>query len=614
MIVLEHDVNGEKVLINVVDHPDDLVHFRAFITAHKRCLAVDTETTGLEIYSRDFRCRLVQFGNEHESFILPVDESETQLQAEVEWALEQLGTIVMQNASYDLQVLDQCFGIKMETLWPRVLDTQILAKLVDPRPYGAGGFGHSLEELIAEFISKQQAEDVKKLMAKLAKEHKTTKAKIWATIDLFHPEYLLYAGMDTVFTARLCRKLTKLVPDVSRGLVPYEHKVAEICSYVDRKGFLLDVEYSQALSDRWLYEKSVWESILFTEYGLENPNSNEQCADVIEEAGWKIKGRTEGGKRQVNADLYDEMIKKGTPEQAALAAMIQETQKLGKWRNTWVQKFLDVRDVDDRCHTFVNPLQARTSRMSITGIPAQTLPAGDYTVRRCFLAEEGQIMGSIDYQTQELRVLAALSGDKTMIEAFRTGADLHQMTADAAQVPRKIGKMANFLTVYGGGAKTLAEQAGIDIVTAKRVLDAFARTYPGVARYSKKLAAEAKRNGYVINAVGRRLPVDSSRSYSALNYMVQSTSRDVTCRALIKLHEAGFTPYIRLPIHDEIVASLPAEKAAWGAKRIADLMAETMGPITIGTDPEVGGRSWGSLYVKEEDRPNITDPHLLVAA
>lgn len=612
MIELRHEVDGHEVLINVVESDEDLGGFIDFIRANKRCLAVDTETTGLDIYSSSFRLRLVQFGNDHESWVLPVELGGGIPENAVE-ALYQLDKLVFQNASYDLQVLDQCLGVPMEDMWPKVLDTQILAKLVDPRPFGAGGFGHSLEELIAEFISKEQADNVKKLMAKLAKEHKTTKAKIWATIDLLHPEYLLYAGMDTVFTARLCRILAPKVPAVSKSLVPYEHKISEICSYIDRKGFLLDVEYSQKLSDQWLYEKSVWDAILFTEYGLENSNSNEQCADVIEEAGWKILGRTEGGKRQVNADLYEEMLEKGTPAQAELAAIIQESQKLGKWRNTWVKKFLDVMDDDQRCHTFINPLQARTSRMSITGIPAQTLPANDYTVRRCFIADEGEVMSSIDYQTQELRVLAALSGDETMINAFRTGADLHQMTADAAGVPRKVGKMANFLTVYGGGAKTLAEQAGISVQLAKRVLDAFARTYPGVARYSKKLAAEAGRKGYIVNAMGRRLPVDSSRTYSALNYMIQSSSRDVTCRALIRLHEAGFTPYLRLPIHDEVVASLPAEKAVWGSKKIAQLMAESMGPVSIGTDPEVGGRSWGSMYVPEKEQPNITDPYLLVA-
>lgn len=592
MILLRHEVAGDLVNIHVVEHPEDLGGFRSFLSEHGKCLAVDTETTGLDIYSDSFHCRLVQFGTRDEAWVLPVELGD-ELVWEVREALRKIDKIVMQNASYDLQVLDRCFGIKMEELWPKVLDTKIMAQLVDPRPFEAGGFGHSLEELIAQFISKELSQDVKGLMVKLAQEHKTTKAKIWALIDLFHPEYLKYAGMDTIFTARVCSKLAPLIPDVSRPLVAYEHKLSEICSYVDRRGFLLDVDYAQTLSDNMRNDQQVWEAIAFTEYGVEKVNSTEDVAEALEvETGIKITGRTETGKRKVDKELLGQLIEDGNE----LAMIVEESKRLGKWNTTWVQKFLDTRDSDDRCHTFINPLQARTSRMSITGIPAQTLPASDWIIRRCFVAEPGHLISSVDYQTQELRVLAALSGDHTMIEAFKQGADLHQITADASAVVRKVGKMANFLTVYGGGAKTLAEQAHIDFPTAKRVLDGFAKTYPSVARLSKKLGAEASKNGHIITPMGRRLPVDSSRSYSALNYMIQSSSRDVTCRALIRLHEAGYTPYLRLPIHDEIVASLPAEKAQWGAREIGRIMQEEMGPVTIGTDPEVGKRSWGSLY------------------
>lgn len=594
MIELKHEVAGDLVTVNVVENPDDLEGFREFIRAHSRCIAVDTETTGLDIYSSSFECRLVQFGTQSEAWILPVELSD-KLVAEARDALGVIDKIVMQNASYDLQVLDRCFGIKMEELWPKVLDTQILAKLVDPRPFEAGGFGHSLEHLVAKFVSEETARDVKGLMTKLAKEHKTTKAEIWSIIDLFHPEYLTYAGMDTIFTARVCSKLVKLVPDVSRGLVPYEHKVSEICSYIDRKGFLLDVDYANALSDKWSAEREVWEAIAFTEYGVDSVNSTEDVAEGLEEMGVRITGRTETNKRQVNKELLGRLIEDGNE----LASLVEEAKKLGKWNTTWVRKFLNARDSDDRCHTFINPLQARTSRMSITGIPAQTLPASDSFVRRCFVAEPGHTICSVDYQAQELRVLAALSGDKTMIQAFKDSADLHQITADASGVSRKIGKMANFLTVYGGGPKKLAEQASVDFDTARRVLDGFVKTYPGVSRYSKQLAASAGRSGHIVTPMGRRLPVDSARAYSALNYMIQSSSRDVTCRALIRLHEAGFTPYLRLPIHDEIVASIPAGKAKWGASKIAAIMAEQMGPVMISTEAEIGKRSWGSLYGAE---------------
>lgn len=159
--------------------------------------------------------------------------------------------------------------------------------------------------------------------------------------------------------------------------------------------------------------------------------------------------------------------------------------------------------------------------------------------------------------------------------------------------------MANFLNVYGGGPAKLAESADISFPMAKRVLDAFAATYPGVGKLSAKLQREASLDGFIVTPTGRRLPVDPTRAYSALNYVIQSTSRDVTGRALVRLHEAGFTPYLRLPIHDEVLASLPAEHAELGAKRIADIMAEQMGEVHIGTDLQIGKRSWGSLYGSE---------------
>ncbi|MGV2384122.1 MAG UNVERIFIED_CONTAM: DNA polymerase, partial [Thermobifida fusca] len=126
----------------------------------------------------------------------------------------------------------------------------------------------------------------------------------------------------------------------------------------------------------------------------------------------------------------------------------------------------------------------------------------------------------------------------------------------------------------------------------------------------RKLQDEARRNGYIITPSGRRLPVDPDRAYSALNYLVQSTSRDVTCRGLVRLHKAGFTPYLRLPIHDEVVASLPREKAEWGAARIGELMAEHMGPVHIRTDPEVPGKHWGAEYMTLPDDPDSPDLEL----
>ncbi len=596
---LRSEVSGQRVVVNVVETEADLGGFRNFVRGNLNFLGLDSETTGLDIYSDDYRCRTVQFGTPTEAWVVPVEKG-PRFKEDVRLALRGVKGFVLHNASFDLQVFDRCLGVPMEELWPKVTDTKILAHLVDPRARMEGGSGHSLEELTGHYIDPVVAETVKGLMAKLAREFKTVKAKIWSLIDIDHPEYNLYAGMDPILAARLMRKLLPLVPQGSKPLIPYEHKLAEVCAYMERTGFLLDEEYTRRLSARLQGDEDAWKH-LAKEMGCENINSTEQVADVIESRGTKIKGRTETGKRKVDKTLLADLVKQGDE----FAKAVVEGKKAGKWRTTWVDGFLKGMDSDGRCHAHINPLQARTGRMSITGIPAQTLPAKDSLIRNCFIADPGQLIASVDYQAQELRVLAALSGDKTMIQAFRDGADLHLMTAQAAfgdhitaehKAERGYAKVVNFGRVYGGGAKTVAEQTGLDLKTAKQVVDGFDRAYPGVKVLSAKLQQEASRRGCIITPTGRRLPVDPARAYSALNYLIQSSSRDVTGRALVRLHEAGFTPYLRLPIHDEVLASVPEAKAEWGAGEIARLMAEEMGPVFIGTDPDVGGRSWGSLY------------------
>jgi DNA polymerase-1 len=441
-------------------------------------------------------------------------------------------------------------------------------------------------------------------MNDLAKTHKTTKANVWKKVPLDDPHYQLYSGMDPILAARLLQRLIPLIPSTAESLIPYEHSLAAVCAAMERTGFLLDAAYAEKLAAELKYDESRYNEIALN-HGCEMVNSTDKVADVLERLGFSVKGRTPSGKRQVNDDLLSELAVKEFenkhfgPQINEFAHAVIEAKKAGKWRKTWVQKFLDQRDSNDRCHASINPLRARTARMSITGIPAQTLPAGDSTIRRCFLADEGQLITSVDYQAQELRVLAALSEDSTMIQAFRNNADLHQLTADAAGVDRSVGKATNFTYVYGGGPAKVAETAGVSFPMAKRVVDAFSETYPGVARLSAQLQREASADGFITTPGGRRLPVDPTRAYSALNYVIQSTSRDVTGRALVRLHKAGFTPYLRLVIHDEVLCSLPAEKAEWGAAEIGRIMAEQMGPVLIGTDPEVGGRSWGSLYGSE---------------
>jgi DNA polymerase I-like protein with 3'-5' exonuclease and polymerase domains len=603
MKLIEERVAGERVEIHVLERPEDLEDFREFIRNNLKGLAFDTETTGLDIYSTDYKLRLAQFGTRDTAYVIPVELFGA---FEVIRALKALRVLVIQNASFDLQVVQRCLGVPMEELWPKVKDTKIYAHLVDSRGREEGGTGTSLEDITRVYIDAGVADRVKGSMTEIAKSLKTTKAKVWKVVPLDHHGYNLYAGMDPILTTRAAEALIPRVPVVSRPLISFEHELAEIMSYYERGGFLLDEEYTTTLRGDLIAREEVALTAAFEFGGLENVNSTEQVADAFESLGVRIKGRTPSGKRQVDKKFLEEQLKSGG-KPGALAEWITEAKKAHKWRTTWVESFLNGMDADGRCHASINPLRARTARMSITGIPAQTLPSGDWMIRRCFIADPGQSIVSVDYQAQELRILAALSGDVTMIQAFRDGWDLHLMTAQAAwgdwvtkeSKERKYAKVVNFGRVYGGGAKTVAEQTGLSFPEAKRVVEAFDKRYPGVKKLSDRLMYEAQQQGYIVSPSGRVMYVDRDRGYAAMNYMVQGTGRDVTARGIVKLHKAGFTPYMRLPIHDETLSSLPTEQAEWGGARIAELMAEQMGPVFIGTDAEVGGRSWGSLYGAE---------------
>src|SRR5690606_22912353 len=573
-------IGDDEVITRVAEEPSDLNEFERFVNENTKALAVDSESTGLQTYHAKHRSRLWQFGNTEESWVVPVELGEPFAQA-ARHGLRTPRRLVIQNAPYDLQEAQQHLGVKAADLWPRVLDTKILAHLVDSRGATEGGTGHGLADLTRSYISPEVADRIKGSMGEMSRRYKAEKLirkqeEIWEAVETFDPVYLTYAGMDPVLTARLANKLVPLVPEESRGLVQFEHRVAEICTEMEATGFQLDREYTERLSEQFKRDEERWSNVA-ADLGVDKVASGAQVAEALLRMGVKLTKRTASGAYAVDSAVLEPLAEQGNE----LAVAVTEAKKARKWRTTWVDTFLSTADQNGRCHPSIGSLRARTGRMSITGIPAQTLPSSDWQLRRCFVADRGELLASIDYQAQELRVLAALSGDSTMIDAFARDADLHQMTADAAGVPRKVGKMTNFAKVYGSGARNIAEQAGVTVEVAKRVVRAFEETYPGVRDLTKKITALAQRDGFIVTPSGRRLYVDPDRAYAALNYLVQSTSRDVTCRGMVKVYEAGYGINLRLPVHDELIASLPMELARDQARHIGELMSEYIGPVHI---------------------------------
>ena len=609
MIEIKQAVAGREAIIRVPENEEDLQQYYEWMKAPAEgaYIAIDTETTGLDIFSPDFRVRTLQVGIGLEAWVLPVEEMERDVVIEI---LRDLSRrfLTLQNAAYDWLAIRQCYGVILP--WCFITDTKILAHLLDSRAKKEGGFGHSLQELTAEFLDPVVAEEVKGSMMRLRNETKLSKDEIWKEIDLWNETYLRYAGMDVVLTYALrnilTRKLKELkakVPEFNTGLIRYEHEVARVCAEMEFNGFLLDHDYARELSDQLMEEQEVWEAIALLEFGTESVNANAQVAADLIDSGVRLNEITASGAYKLDKTILEPLAEEGH----LLAQAVVQAKKAKKWRTSWVDKFLDGADESGRVHANINPLLARTARMSITGIPAQTLPSSGWSIRRCFIPAPGNSIVACDYQAQELRVLAAISKDSNMQQAFRENADLHTLTASASGVSRKVGKTVNFAYVYGSGAGNIAETCDITVPKAREVIKGFERTYPGVKKLSDRLQQQAKAKGYIVTAFGRVIRTDTDRPYAALNYMVQSSSRDITARALLRLDKAGFTPYLRLPIHDEILAEVPEGLAKGAAEKIARIMEEELYGVLIASDAEVLGKSWGGGYINPDDPQDQID-------
>ncbi|MFE5828693.1 DNA polymerase [Streptomyces sp. NPDC056508] len=580
-------------------------------------IAVDTESHGLDVLSGDPEyIRLVQFGNQEEAWNIP-----TELGAPFKDVARKALRILINGPGitghnwhgFDAPALHVHLGISYDDLCRNAVDTMLCSKLVDPRAVQEGGLGSSLKPLSDHYIDPTAADTQGDLTA-VFRSLGLTKAVGFSRIDLWHPTYQSYGGGDVILTARLRPKLEDELRrfGVPQRLVDYEHEVARICGHMQIRGFLLDQDYTRRLSDE-LGEEEATQTAIVRSYGVEKLGSPSQIAEALTGMGESLTERTAGGavkadKSVLSAladmDLYGNRLHVRTPNPLAVAVI--RAKRAGKWKSAYADNFLTSLDRNGRIHPGIRTMQARTGRMSVTNPAVQTLPSGDWKIRRAFLAEPGERIISVDFQAVELRVLAALAGVTRMKEAIKAGRDLHSFTAELVFGPdftpkhRKISKAIGFGVVYGGGANTIQRQTGAPMAEVKRAVAAYHRAYPEVRRAANRWQREAFANGMVTTSVtGRRLPLDRDRTYAVTNYQVQSAARDCLGQALINMDSAGLLPYLRLPVHDEVIASAPEREARDIAREIGKCMTFDLFGVPIDSDPDVSGQSWGSLYMKD---------------
>ncbi|MFB7860573.1 DNA polymerase [Streptomyces sp. NPDC056069] len=611
METYRHDVAGDPVTVHVPQTRADLDRFRAWLTEAERRgpIALDTETTGLDIYSPGYRLRTVQFGDAFTAWVIPWERGPA-FQSAARAALRRVPRFLIHNAPFDWAVLDRHAGVPLESLAPRTTDTRLKAGLLDPRQPQEGGIGTGLKPLSAYWVD-PSAPDTQGDLTQVFRSLGLTKATGWAAIPLNNPIFALYAGLDVIYTARLDPVLTRELDrlGVRPTLVQYEHELARITTTMQRAGMVLDQDYVRELSASLTDEEHHFADVA-RRYGVENVNAPRQIAEALTGMGEYLGERTASGAVKVDkavlsalADLslQGERLHVRTPN--PLAEAVIRSKRAGKWRTAYADTFLEVMDAQGRVHPFINSMQARTGRMSVTRPALQTLPSSDQMIRRALLADPGHVMISVDFSAIEMRVLAGLAGVTRMKEGFLRGEDIHWFTArlvkgnGATEKDRKVFKGAGFSKVYGGGVRTAARQTGASEEAMRRAFAEYDRLYPEIKRASARWQREAFESGMVtVSATGRRLPLDRDRTYAVVNYQCQSAARDCLGQALLNIEEAGLLDMLKLPIHDEALLSAPREEAQDVARAVEEAMTFDLFGVPIVAEAEIGGRSWGSLY------------------
>jgi len=397
-----------------------------------------------------------------------------------------------------------------------------------------------------------------------------------------------------------------------------EHPLIPVLLEMEQTGIHVDVPTLHGLADQAAAEIARLEEELFRLSGERiNLNSGPQLATVLfERLGLKAGRRTKTG------FSTDQAVLEELAPSHPFPARLLEYRALTKLKSTYLDALPQVVDPrDGRVHTTFNPIGAATGRLSSSNPNLQNIPIRSpqgRAVRRAFVAPRGSVLVGADYSQIELRLMAHLSGDPNLIEAFRSGEDVHASTArkifgvsgDLDPALRARAKIVNFGIMYGMGARSLSQQMKIPLPDAQEFIRSYFRVFAGVREYLDRQVERARERGWVQTLFGRRRwlhalasPNGGERSLAeriAINAPIQGSAADLMKLAMIRVHRAlkQVAPSARLllQVHDELLLEAPEELADAVATRVR---AEMEGCTTLRVPLEVSvgrGATWFDVH------------------
>ena len=413
--------------------------------------------------------------------------------------------------------------------------------------------------------------------------------------------------------------LERKLDDVGMTQLYYniELPMASVLASMEINGVRIDLMELKHLSEEYTSRMKELEQKVYELAGCKfNISSPSQVGEIL----FGKMGLDTNAKRTKKGSYSttEEILEKYRP-MFPIVDYILKIRQLKKLLSTYIDALPMLIDTTTgKIHTTFNQAVTATGRLSSTNPNLQNIPvrgSDGREIRRAFVAEQGDILMSADYSQIELRLMADLSGDKEMIEAFRQGEDIHRATAskiyhtpieNVTDWQRRNAKTANFGIIYGISAFGLSERLGISRSESKKLIEDYMHTYPQVQEYIEKIIEKGRENGYVTTFTGRRrmLPEITSRNAivrgygerNAVNAPLQGSAADIIKIAMVaidqRLKKEGFRSTMILQVHDELLFNVKPEEF----QSLKQLVIEEMSSAYQGEVPltvSVGtGRNW----------------------
>ena len=575
-----------------------------FIT--KEFVSIDTETTSTDAISAEL-VGLSFSVEEKKAFYVavPANYEEALKIVQIFKPLYESDKIMKigQNIKYDYEVLTK-YGV---TLQGKMFDTMIAHYLIQPELH------HNMDYM-AETLLGYQTIHIEELLGPKGKKQKNMR-------DLSPTDIYEYAAEDADITLRLKNVLEPRLKElgVEELFWNIEMPLVRVLADMELNGVCLDTEALQDTSKIFTERMKQYEQEIYKEAGEEfNISSPKQVGDIL---FGKLQIMDKPKKTKTGQYVTSEEVLQSLESKSPIVRNILNYRGMKKLLSTYIDalpKLINPRT--GHIHTSFNQALTATGRLSSSDPNLQNIPVrtdDGKEIRKCFIPEEGCLFFSADYSQIELRIMAHLSEDKNMMEAFREGHDIHRATAakiwhvdidKVTDAQRKKAKQANFGIIYGITTYGLAQRMDIPNSEAKELIEGYFRTFPKVQAYMEQAKEEARAKGYAETLFHRRryLADINSRNATvrgfaernAINAPIQGTEADIIKVAMVRIWERfkkeGIRSKMILQVHDELNFSVFPEEREQVERIVIEEMQNAY-PLNV---PLIADAGWGKNWLE----------------